>query len=647
MAANAQPDTPGRPDRQAVWAVLHRNLLRAVAARKADCSAYYAPNLIHGTTVPDLERCLAAAGRKPADFRAHLCLFDRTLGRLAGAVPWVKTAAGAEPVVGSTAVTPPPGSADPAVRSAALPDNRTSLHSSDKAQPASPRPDAPPSTPLPVDRHSPRALKLVRALALLAWRPLLLLHTQAIWEWHAVCYRLYELIEWRRRHGPLTPQRITQFQEDVGEALANPLWQEKKLKTLQTRWQRLWRALFDPAGWAEWLKKRAVSPGSRFARTWMHRLDELPPEVLANPGRSPAQTQKALERRQRPVAVKDPKEWKPSTRPRRPRRRASAARVAHDATGDSPERSGPPGRPRAPDRPQAASRLAYDESLSDRYDLRRHRPPDRVVRRLEKRGRVKIPQTFEEFQKLVQEALGPEGPAPRSRRRQAACLAPEGAAPASEPAVSPGVAGVADALWDRLCDGLERHDQIASLLAASLAWDMRRLWPLWKELLPVEYAFDCLDAWRARSAAFTRARRTRQAARAPHPTPTAPPADTPGEAKPAGSAAEESRSSEPIGPEDRGAVAEEVRFVTAIWFNALRSTLGAAARTEQKFDVALYELAVERFGIHYQFLEWRPPLSPNQWSERKQRPEWQPGVTTVDGARWVKLEDGRIVKGRQ
>jgi len=125
-------------------AARHRGLQHGVAARKADRSEFYAPGFRSGFCTPDLERSAAAAGEDPAELGPHLTLFDRTLLPLCG---FFRTA--------SRAV-------------------RRRL-------------------PLRADVHSPRPLKLVRALARLAWYMLRLLHTQARWERRAVCCRLQEL----------------------------------------------------------------------------------------------------------------------------------------------------------------------------------------------------------------------------------------------------------------------------------------------------------------------------------------------------------------------------------------------------------------------------------------------------------------------
>ena len=146
---------------------LHGRLLRAVAARKADRSAYYAPSLQHGLTCPDLERSAAATGEDPEAFKAHLRLFDRVFGRLLG--------------FGRPAAR--------AAKSGAAANRQSSRKNRQSSDP----------DPMPVDARTPRAPKLARALALLMWLPLRLLRTQAIWERWALCYRLHELARWRRR----------------------------------------------------------------------------------------------------------------------------------------------------------------------------------------------------------------------------------------------------------------------------------------------------------------------------------------------------------------------------------------------------------------------------------------------------------------
>src|SRR5215471_5401776 len=65
--ASATGDRPPLTDaeRQRRGAELYPRLLRAVAARKADCSAYYAPSLRHGLQCPDVLRSAAATGETP------------------------------------------------------------------------------------------------------------------------------------------------------------------------------------------------------------------------------------------------------------------------------------------------------------------------------------------------------------------------------------------------------------------------------------------------------------------------------------------------------------------------------------------------------------------------------------------------------
>ncbi|HEY6290549.1 MAG TPA: hypothetical protein VI455_03180, partial [Terriglobia bacterium] len=327
-----------------------------------------------------------------------------------------------------------------------------------------------------------------------------------------------------------------------------------------------------------------------------------------------------------------------------------------------------------------ASTLAYDESLTRHCDPRRRQPPDRVLRRLEKRGRIQVPATFEEFQKLVQTALGTDPdvdprPSPGSGQalrggdaRKPGAGGPTGtggppntvdwrvAGPSKARGNSPSGApegvgerdaslrGVAQALWARLHYGREREDQVASLLEASLAWDTPRMCQLWPKLLKAEYAFDNIFDLQFRHGAEARFVRPASALASGGSE-----SDGPNAAGTESGATEPEAESEewPVEAEERPAEAEEVRQAVEIWFDAVRDALTGGMAGQHKSLVALYELAVDRFGIRYEFLEWRPTLSPNQWTERKQRPEWQVRVLTVDGKAWAKLEDGRIVEARE
>ncbi|HXJ91356.1 MAG TPA: hypothetical protein VMT20_00565, partial [Terriglobia bacterium] len=145
MGTNLSPKTPEARERQQTGQ--HKGLLHAAQKRKRDRSANYATNFCDGLTAFDFERSAAAAGETRKDLRGHYALLDRALLMLCGFF----------------------GRA----------------------------PAALPKLPLETDTASPRAPKLVRALALLAWRPVRLFRMQERWERLAVFFRLQELIGWR------------------------------------------------------------------------------------------------------------------------------------------------------------------------------------------------------------------------------------------------------------------------------------------------------------------------------------------------------------------------------------------------------------------------------------------------------------------
>jgi hypothetical protein len=134
---------------------------------------------------------------------------------------------------------------------------------------------------------------------------------------------------------------------------------------------------------------------------------------------------------------------------------------------------------------------------------------------------------------------------------------------------------------------------------------------------------------------------------------------------------------ERVGPDLRGADSRvapgfpaRLREALRYWFRAARHSYVKSDRELQKVEVALYELAVERFGVRKSFLEWRPRLSLDQWSPygpdprapvgsgiclepgpgepqpRKNRPEWAVRVETVDAGAWAKLRDGQLIRPR-
>jgi hypothetical protein len=88
--------------------------------------------------------------------------------------------------------------------------------------------------------------------------------------------------------------------------------------------------------------------------------------------------------------------------------------------------------------------------------------------------------------------------------------------------------------------------------------------------------------------------------------------------------------------------AGELQRALRIWFVALWQALVPVIRGSQKVTVALYEWAVNRFGIREEFVAWRPGPSLNQLETREDGPEWAMRLVTVTGKTLVKLKDGRV-----
>lgn len=707
-ARNRQPATD--PDSERRKAELYARLLRAVEARKADRSAYYAPSLRHGLHCPDLDRSAAATGENPEGLKAHLRLFDRVFGGLLGF-------ASEGPKTGES--------------QGAGTDNRESSI----ANPQSP-------DPLPVGARSPFAPKLTRALALLMWLPMRLMRTQAIWERRALCYRLQELGRWRRRYGPLTPARIDRLRSDLDLLFNQHLDERAWLQRVRRRWLLLWEALFEPSAWAARLarwhrpgaRKRAPASANSRLRSapraarrevWMRRLDELPPEAIAN--FSPGHALGAIEKRRKPASVKAPEQWS-----------AWHERVA-----------------RTLDRMDRRLRRATRDLFGARQ------PSDAELRGLVKRGKLQVPETFEEFEQLVAAALGPE-PAVRSKgssgragagaagslarnnavhlsslaemasslpgcgttpgkpvisrnlapkmkavrdssslaaarndrlddsyhsplegkaRRSAVRSVPQkkrlnapklktqgaqgsvDAPPAAnpEPATdNPSRAAgppsqtanrqFAEALWQRVNFFAGCADELEELLHATLDWDTSLLPRLWWRLLPPDHAGECVMALLRQTETRARALAARSGIsldeawrRAEAESRPAAPWESQGQAI-GGRGHERSRKSLVAGgkPGSKMRALLEMQKFMLDWLAAVDYTGHHANLSAHQAEVTLYDVAVYCFGIHRQFLEWRPQLSSVQLETRRERPEWQVRVTAADGEAWVKLSDGRI-----
>ena len=711
----------------------HRGLEHAAAARRADRSEFYAPSFVHGFDAFDLERSAAAAGEAPAQLRYLLALFDRVLLPLCGFLERF---------------------------------SRAALR----------------CLPLKANTASPRPLKLVRALARLAWFHLRLLFTQARWERRAVCYRLQELAAWRRRRGPLTHKRLKRFQDDLELILGSHAFHDRNVDRLERRFNRLWHLLFEPpwanaaqhhpaapeadAGQPHSLENASAAPGNgapslggspsgdgvspaaagngggfpgpgattRQVREYeillhlLARVDRYGPEEISNIVASPSHTRSRKRRRESPPApVKPPEQWQSRTKPGQPDAESGPS-------GDAaPKKTR---RDRSAQRQQAGEKAAFEfrERVTGDHD-----PPDAFLRRLEKRGQLRLPENFEGFLELVEQALGKgdlRSPSPRhsrakpalslskggnprtrSRRRHsrergnpapsAHVATPESAAfckrkekprtsnnevratsahrhsrekPAlslskggnprtplphrhsraklalnlskgGNPASSGGaarpvasntrrvgsgprdggqtpienrpstivnpsstVSAFASLLWLRLGVLSHRRTRLIALLAATLEWDPDRLVPLWDELLSPDAAFYA-HGLLARAAKLGLKTHARAIAFRPARRRTPPPPDT-----------------------HPRLLLDALQY----WFGGFNHTSYCAFIDAHNAHVALWDLAVERFGVTRELLAWRPPLSGNQWDVRCERPEWQVRVTDVDGKEWVKLEDGQM-----
>ncbi|HXJ92808.1 MAG TPA: hypothetical protein VMT20_07990 [Terriglobia bacterium] len=296
----------------------YKGLLHAAQKRKADNSANYANNFSHGQMAFDFERSAEAAGESREELRAHLSLLDRTLLMLCGYFPRLGEALSG--VSGLTVDSPlTPGPSPPRGRGENTFENLENTFENSEntfensengfensetrsensgsrsegsvagsglpsfAENSVPSPagnelpsppwgrgaggegaaegpaDQAPRLPLHTDAASPRAPKLVRALALLLWRPFRLYRNQENWERLAICYRLEEMKRWRQQHSELTAERADKFHWDLDATLENyHSYTRERLKRIERRFWKVWRvyrgmvgllgALFDGRG---------------------------------------------------------------------------------------------------------------------------------------------------------------------------------------------------------------------------------------------------------------------------------------------------------------------------------------------------------------------------------------------------------------
>jgi hypothetical protein len=650
----------------------YKGLLHAAQKRKADNSANYATNFKHGQTAFDFERSAEAAGETREEVRGHLSLLDRTLLTLCGFFPRLgKALSGAEsrslpivdcrlPIEGAQVVASVFGTRDPELpieeqagfNGQSAIDNRQLGGEGPGVRGQTPDTVGDcvadeSSLPLRTDAKSPRAPKLVRALALLLWRPLRLYRNQENWERLAICYLLQRIIRWRKQHGNLTVEIAEKFHWDLDAILENYYSHiNPRLKKIERRLWKVWRLYRGLVGVVtvvfgklpiancrlaiEEAQAEAESPINshdsqidncestienrqslvqfrgtphydQFHPTWLERIDDSSPEAIGNPFQSPSHALKGQQRSSQPAAVKDPAEWQQ--------------------------------HPPKPRRPEMEACEEFSELPPSAF---RRTPSERELRRLVRRGELTVPGSFEEFAKLVEQALGTRD----SELPIAECRLPIEEPPGAnrkstienQQSVQSAIANrqstiaLAESLWNRMHAFSSRVSELRDLLEATLLWQPHRFLPLWKKLLPVEYGYGAVDFFQQTHGA------NREDIAWGDDETTLPWHE--GKLRPA----ERPRSE----AEERKVHAGELQHALRIWLHAVWHALVPVLRGSHKVTVALYDWAVSRFGIREEFLRWRPNLSLAQLDTRHDRPEWAVRVTTVTGKTLVKLSDGRM-----
>ncbi len=604
-----RPLTPEAGERQR--AGQFKGLLHAAQKRKADNSADYATNFAHGQMAFDFERSAEAAGESRKEVRSHLALLDRTLLRLCG---FIHRAAAALPRL-----------------------------------------------PLRSNAASPRAPKLVRAVALLLWRPLRLYRAQERWEQLALCYRLQQLARWRQKHGDLTVERFETFREYAQAILDN--WEytiDHSLKPIEKRFWKVWRlyrgliggvayvfrvrdsvsedrgSVFGfrdlgqqgsgaadqgPGAWDSGFEVRDSGAESRSANT-ENRIPN--PDCLLQFRGKPHYDQFHPTWQQRlddltPEAIANPFQ-SPSHSLKAQQRSSRPAAVKNPEQWQKH-----PSKPRPPE-------VEFPELPASH--LRRD-PSERELRRMVREGVLVVPGSFEEFAELVEAALGTRcsgfgvrglgsGKPNTANRTPNPDLA---IADHQSPITNAETRALAESLWNRMHVFNARVAELRELLKATLEWQPGRFLRLWLKMLPVEYAYDAVDF-------FRRTHGSDGEGMAWGDDETTPPWR---ECKPRPAETPHSEA------EERKKHGSELQHALRIWVQAVWHALVRVMRGSHEVMVTFYDWAVSRFGIREEFLLWRPNLSLAQLDTRQHRPEWAVRVATVTGKTLVKLSDGRIL----
>jgi len=216
------------------------------------------------------------------------------------------------------------------------------------------------------------------------------------------------------------------------------------------------------------------------------------------------------------------------------------------------------------------------------------------------------------------EAAGAAQPGARAAEESVAGSKASHANPASDLLLA-----LASALWERAHVLPERTGGLASLLDASLRWDTARLTKIWEEMLG-SYGDGLILSLKMRLAGH----------------------ETLEDEKPWSKRRSRWSANPEAAPWTAAKIFGEIKHAIQVWYSALDFLAEPIAKAQRHMEIALYEIAVSRFGIREEFLKWRPRINDLEWWPRKNRPEWQIRVQTVDGRWLAKLLDGTIVAAK-